>query len=182
MPGFHSEFLALPDHGIGAVLLTNSDTGALMRRAFMRRLLEVVFDGKPEAVDDVASQAVRHKAEMAKTRERLVVPADVVLVSKLASRYGSPALGGLEVLRRGEDTLFDFGEWQSTVASRKNDDGSISFFTIDPNKEGFEFVVEERDGKRVLITRDGQHEYAFVEASRGEARREASRLGKARLP
>jgi hypothetical protein len=29
---------------------------------------------------------------------------------------------------------------------------------------GFEFVVGERAGKRVLITRDGQHEYMFTEA------------------
>ena len=49
------------------------------------------------------------------------------------------------------------------MASRKNDDGSISFITIDPKKAGFKFVVGQRDAKRVLIIRDGQHEYAFVE-------------------
>ncbi len=165
LAGFHSDFLALPDQGIGAVLLTNSDNGAMMRRAFMRRLLEVVFDGKLEAADDVAGQAARHKAEVAKERERLVVPADAAVAGKLAPRYASPELGGLAVRRHGATTIFDLGEWRSTVASRRNDDGSVSFITIDPNKHGFEFVVGERDGKRALIIRDGQHEYAFVEVT-----------------
>jgi hypothetical protein len=31
--------------------------------------------------------------------------------------------------------------------------------------DGFEFVVGERAGKRVLIVRDGQHEYVFTEAA-----------------
>ena len=51
------------------------------------------------------------------------------------------------------------------MASRKNDDGSISFITIDPGTEGFEFVVGDRAGKKVLIIRDGQHEYVFHEAA-----------------
>jgi hypothetical protein len=131
----------------------------------MRRLLEVVFDGKPEAADDVDGQATRHKAVLAKIRERLVVPADPGLAAKLAPRYTSPALGGLTVLRQDARVTFDFGEWKSAVATRKNDDGTISFITVDPTIDGFEFVVIQRDGKRVLIIRDGQHEYAFTAAA-----------------
>jgi hypothetical protein len=55
------------------------------------------------------------------------------------------------------------GEWKSTVASRKNDDGTISFITIDPTISGFEFVVADKDGQRRLMVRDAQHEYLFVE-------------------
>jgi hypothetical protein len=157
--------LFLPDHGIGAVLLTNSDDGGMLLRPFMRRLLEVVFDGKPEAVGDIDGRAARHKAIIAKERERLVVPALAAEVAKLATRYNSNALGELTVQRQKTATVFDFGEWKSTVASRKNDDGTISFITIDPSVSGLEFVVGERSGKRVLIIRDGQHEYVLNEAA-----------------
>jgi hypothetical protein len=132
---------------------------------FGRRLLEVAFDGKLEAAGDVAAQAARHKAALAKDRERLVVPAAPALVAGLARRYASKELGDLAVLNQNGVVMFDFGEWKSTVASRKNDDGTISFITIDPTNAGFEFVVGERDGKRVLITRDGQHEYVFTETA-----------------
>jgi CubicO group peptidase (beta-lactamase class C family) len=165
MAGFKSNIYFLPDSGIGAVLLTNSDNGGMLLGPFGRRLLEVVFNGKLEAAGDVAAQAARHKAALAKDRERLVVPADATLVSGLAKRYSSKELGELAVLNQDGATTFDFGEWKSTVASRKNDDGTISFITIDPTLEGFEFVVARRDGKRVLIIRDGQHEYTFREVA-----------------
>jgi CubicO group peptidase (beta-lactamase class C family) len=165
MAGFKSNLYFLPDSGIGAVLLTNSDNGGALLNPFKRRLLEVVFDGKPEAAGDVASHAANQKAAEAKRRERLVVPADPVLVAHLAKRYASKQLGEIAVLNKDELTTFDFGEWKSTVASRKNDDGTISFITIDPTNGGFEFVVAERAGKRVLIIRDGQHEYIFTEVA-----------------
>ncbi len=165
MAGFKSNLYFLPDSGIGAVLLTNSDTGGMLLHPFIRRLLEVVFDGKLEAAGDVASQAASYKAALAKERERLVVPAAPALVGGLAKHYSSKELGELAVLNQDGVTTFDFGEWKSTVASRKNDDGTISFITIDPTNEGFEFVVGERAGKRVLILRDGQHEYTFAETA-----------------
>jgi len=51
MFGYKSDLMFLPDSGIGAVLLTNADNGGMPLRPLMRRLLEVVFDGKPEAVE-----------------------------------------------------------------------------------------------------------------------------------
>jgi hypothetical protein len=165
MAGFKSNLYFLPESGIGAVLLTNSDTGGMLTGPFERRLLEVLFDGKPEAAGDVGSHAASYKASLAKERERLVVPAAPALVSGLAKRYSSKELGELAVLNQDGVTTFDFGEWKSKVASRKNDDGTISFITIDPTNSGFEFVVGERSGKRVLTIRDGQHEYVFTETA-----------------
>jgi hypothetical protein len=124
----------------------------------------VLFDGKPEAEAALKAAAGQRKAAIAKDRERLVVPADPAAVAKLAPRYTSKTLGEIKVLHEGSATVFDVGEWKSTVASRKNDDGTISFITIDPTLAGFEFVVADKDGKRQLITRDAQHEYVFAEA------------------
>ena len=165
MAGYKSDIMLLPDAAIGAVILTNADNGGMLLRPFMRRLLELVYEGKPEAAGDVASAAARQKANFAKERERLVIPADPAQVKALASHYVSKELGNINVTTRNGLTTFDFGEWKSQVASRKNDDGTISFVTTDPTNLGFEFVVAQRDGKRALIIRDGQHEYWFSEAS-----------------
>ena len=165
MSGFKSNWWAVPEAGIGAVLLTNSDNGGMLLDPFGRRLLEVVYDGKPEAEAEVASRAAAHKAELAKDRERLVVPAATDVVAGLAKRYSSKELGDLAVVTKDGSTIFDLGEWKSSVASRKNDDGTTSLITIDPGTEGFEYVVGERSGKRVLVIRDGQHEYTFFEAA-----------------
>ena len=157
MIGYKSDMLMLPEHGIGAVILTSADTGSALAGAFGRRLLEVLFDGKAEAMDNLLSSAKNWKANVAKARERLVVPADAAAAAKLAPRYHSPALGGIVVNTANGSTVFDFGEFKSAVASRKNDDGTISFRTIDPGLAGFEFVVVGN----TLVLRDSQHEYVF---------------------
>ena len=163
LPGYHSDMIWLPDHGVGAVILTNSDSGVALRGALQRRLLEVLFDGKPEAEESLKGVVGRRKAALAKERERLAVPPDPAASARLAKRYTSTALGDLAIRRDGSATIIDTGEWKSATASRKNDDGTISFVTIDPSVAGFEFVVADKDGKRQLVTRDAQHEYVFGE-------------------
>jgi CubicO group peptidase (beta-lactamase class C family) len=158
MIGYKSDILMLPAHGVGAVILTNADNGQMLLAPFRRRLLEVLFDGAPEAEENLITAAKNVKAAIAKNRERLQVPADPVLAEKLAARYRSAALGGIEVRRAGTNTVFDFGEWKSTVASRRNDDGTASFVTIDPGVSGMAFVVADR----TLVLRDMQHEYVFT--------------------
>jgi CubicO group peptidase (beta-lactamase class C family) len=49
MIGYHSDIIWLPEQNVGAVILTNSDPGWLLRNRFRRKLLEVLFDGRTEA-------------------------------------------------------------------------------------------------------------------------------------
>ncbi|MDL2716571.1 MAG: serine hydrolase [Acidobacteriota bacterium] len=163
MFGYKSDMIWLPDHGVGAVILTNSDSGQGLLWPFRRRLLELLFDGKPEAEEQQRVGSAQRKAAIAKDRERLVLPADAAEAGKLAPRYVNAALGPVDVKMAGGSVVFDVGEWHSAVASRKNDDGSTSFITIDPGVGGFDFVVAARDGKRALVVRDAQHEYVFLE-------------------
>jgi CubicO group peptidase (beta-lactamase class C family) len=161
--GYKSDMMFLPDHGVGAVILTTSDTGGYLNGLLRRRLLEVLFDGKPEAVEQAKVAVAQRTTNIAKSRERLAIPADSTVIGKLAPRYVSPTLGELQVRAEGSSTIFDFGAWRSPVASRKNDDGTTSLISITPTLVGFTFVVGERDGRRVLITREAQHEHVFVE-------------------
>ena len=163
--GYKSDMMFLPDHGVGAVVLTNSDTGGYLSGLLRRRLLEVLFDGKLEAAEQARVALVQRKANIAKFRERLVVPPDPAETGRLAAQYVSPALGTLRVRTQDGATIFDFGTWRSAVASRKNDDGTVSFISIDPTITGFNFVVGDKDGKRALLVRDSQHDYAFIEAT-----------------
>ena len=165
MPGYRSNMLWLPDHGVGAVILTNAASGGSLLGPFARKLVEILFDARPEADAMVKVAAEQTRAWFAKERERLVIPADPAEAKKLAPRYTNPAVGNLAVRRKGNTVVFDFGEWSSTVASRLNDDKTISFITIDPLVGGFNLVVGEREGKRALILRDSQHEYPFVESA-----------------
>jgi len=161
LSGFHSDMMWLPQHGVGAVVLTNADPGWVIRDVFQRKLLEVLFDGRDEADGDVAAQAKSYYAQLAADRKLLTVPADPAESSKLAGHYHNDALGDLDVRRDGARIVFDFGEFRSEVATRKNPDGSISFVTIAPGIQGIEFVPGTGDAKRLTV-RDAQHEYVFT--------------------
>ena len=138
MIGFHSDMMWLPEHGVGAVILTNGDPRLAASAAlFRRKLLEVLFDGKPEADADVAASAQdASTTELAAERKLLTVPADPAEAGKLAARYANAALGEIAVRAHGRRRpVFDFGEWKSEVASRKNPDGTVSFVTIAPGHQ-----------------------------------------------
>lgn len=118
--GYKSDIMLVPEADIGAVILTNADNGQMLLRPFMRRLLELLYDGKPEAAGDVASAAARTKAEFAKERERVSVVPDAAAVTKLAKHYTGPDLGPLTVTRGGNGTTFAFRTFSSPVGTRKN--------------------------------------------------------------
>ena len=163
MIGYHSDMMWLPEYGVGAVVLTNGDPGWILRSQFRRKLLEVLFDGRAEADAQVAASAKTYYEQMAAERKLLTVPADPAEAAKLAKRYRNPSLGEIVVSQDQGATVFDFGEWRSEVASRKNPDGTVSFVTTIPGLIGFEFVVGG-GAKRTLTVRDAQHEYVFTEA------------------
>jgi CubicO group peptidase (beta-lactamase class C family) len=159
--GFHSDWFAIPSAQIGAVILTNSDSGVQLRGPFLRRLLEVLYNGKPEAAADVATAAKNDAQAIAVQRKLITVPASPAYAAQLAPYYTSPALGHIAVRHDAGGVVFQFGLWSSHVATRKNADGSISFMTIDPGRAGFDFVLP-KDGSKELITRDGQHVYTYT--------------------
>ena len=161
--GFHSDMMWLPDQQVGAVILTNGDPGWMIRGQFRRKLLEVLFDGTPEADAAITAGAKTWFDSLAADRRLMIIPADPAEAGKLAAVYSNDALGKVTVSRAGAATVFDFGEWKSEVASRKNPDGTISFLTIVPGLTGLELVAGTAGGKRTLTLRDGQHEYVFSE-------------------
>jgi CubicO group peptidase (beta-lactamase class C family) len=162
--GYHSDMFWIPDANVGGVILTNGP-GWMIRGPFIRKTLEVLYDGRPEADENGASNVVHLKAEIASERPRLTIPPDASIVAGLAKRYRNAALGDIVVSTEGTTYTFVFGGWKTPVATRKNDDGTVSIVTIAPGVDGAAFVVDKRDGKRALIVRDMQHEYVFTEAS-----------------
>lgn len=160
--GFHSDMIWLPQQNVGAVILTNGDLGSAIRSRFSRKLLEVLFDGHPEADALLAADAKNFYAAHAAERRLLTIPADPAATANLAKHYQNAAMGAIDVSSSGPATIFDFGEWQSPVATKKNPDGTISFETTVPGMSGAEFVVGS-GAKRTLTIRDAQHEYVFNE-------------------
>jgi hypothetical protein len=154
----------LPEHGVGAVILTNANEGGMLQGAFQRDLLELLFDGKPEAIENLNAAARTSRESAAKERALLTLPPNAAAAEALAAHYTNAELGGIDVKRTGPELSFGVGEWQSAVATRTNDDGTLSFVTATPGLIALPFVVGKAGDKRTLTLREAQSEYVFVEA------------------
>lgn len=163
--GYKSDLYFIPDARVGAVLLTNSDTGYVLTGAFGRRLLEVLYDGEPQAAEDVTFGARSLLEDRAAFRRQLSIPPTEHAMAQLAQHYESDDLGPLDVLREPGQVRFKVTAWTSQVASRINDDGSISFVTTDPGNWGRDFLVAGQPSKHQLTIKDGQQSYVFTEKS-----------------
>ena len=162
--GYKSNWFAVPAADAAVVILTNSDAGQGLLGSLSRRFLEVLYDGKPEAVENVASLVERRDIALAKFRSEIDNPGNPEVLGSLADRYANAALGPLTVRREGGRTYLQSTTIASEVTTKKNEDGTYSIVMISPGLRGSGILVGSKDGKRTLTLDDGQHEYVWVEA------------------
>jgi CubicO group peptidase (beta-lactamase class C family) len=162
MFGYKSNFFVVPNAGVGGVVLTNADSGWNVTRAVMRRTLELIYDGTPEAEQDLLSAVRETRSYLTGAQRNWKVPPDAAEVKRLAGPYRNAALGEI-VVRAGQDeVVFQFGGWKSRMATMVNPDGTTSFVSVDPGIRGFEFHAPAARGAYTRLTlRDPQHIYEY---------------------
>ncbi len=146
---------------MGAVVLTNADPGWILRTQFRRKLLEVLFDGKPEADAQVAAQGKTFYEELAAERKLMTVPADAAEGAKLAPQYTNPALGEIAVSapRRHDGLRLRRVEERDGVAQEPRRHGLVPDHGA--RDRGLRVRRRLRAEKKTLVIRDAQHEYVF---------------------
>jgi len=167
--GWHCRMFFVPEADVAGVMLENGP-GWMLEASFVRKTLEVLYDGHPEAEEDAAAAIADVKAAIVAARPRLELPPDASVTGKLAKRYTNPSLGDIAVVTDGASVVFDVGPWKSPVATRKNDDGTASLVMVGAGTlwgafPFFTFVPRERDGKRTLTLHFLQQEYVFTETT-----------------
>ncbi len=161
--GHLSNWYVIPEAKIGAVLLTNSNQGALMLGPFRRKLFEVIYDGKPEADAEIAVAAENAKTAHEKLAKEIDPAPPAEVIAGLARIYVSPELGRISVRKADGALYFRFAGFENRMGLRRSKDGSIILESIDPAGLGMSFTLEKRDGRNALTIRDGQHEYVYHE-------------------
>jgi CubicO group peptidase (beta-lactamase class C family) len=164
--GYKSNWFAVPSAGVGVVVLTNSDTGYALTNSVKRRLLELLYDGKAEAVEDIASTAKRADADLAKFRSEVTLPVVPAVASKVIGRYANADLGPLTIANEGGKLMLRATSIWAEIGTKTNKDGTTSIVTVSPGFGGADMLVTTRDNKRALVLNDAQHEYAFVEVGK----------------
>ena len=151
------------DVGAGGTVLDRPPERIVLAEAEVCPVLIVVVDEGVEHATEMVLVQHDDVVEQFPTNGTDEALGDPVLLHSIFQRKLLEALGEIAVRQAGGVTTFDFGEWRSEMASRKNPDGTVSLITTTPGVTGFEFVVGGAGAKRTLITRDAQHEYVFTE-------------------
>jgi CubicO group peptidase (beta-lactamase class C family) len=166
MFGYKSNFFLVPDTGVGGVILTNADSGWGVANVIMRRTLELIYDGRPEAEENLLSGVREEQAYLGGEQKDWRIPPDPAEVKRLAASYRNAALGDVVVHPGKDEVVFQFGGWKSRMATKMNPDGTTSFVSIDPGVRGFEFNAPAAKGTYARLTlRDPQHTYEYEAVS-----------------
>ncbi len=164
MFGYKSNWFAVPNAGVGVVVLTNSDDGYALTNAVKRRLLEILYDGKPEAAEDVASTAKRSAEALAKFRSEVTLPVAPAVADGVIGTYANADLGPLAIVRENGKLMMRATSIWSEIGTKTNKDGTTSIVTVGAGFGGADLLITKRDGKRALVLNDAQHEYVFVDS------------------
>jgi CubicO group peptidase (beta-lactamase class C family) len=158
--GFGSLLQILPEHGVGIVVLANTRDSGEFLAAVYRRFLELLFDAKATATEDLAMQVQRNTEAFAEERE-LLSEADPAWFDGLAGAWEAPGLGRIDLARGKRGATVDAGEWKVTVGKKTGRDGTVAVVATGVPLADLELVVREQDGRTVLVLGVGQHEYVF---------------------
>jgi CubicO group peptidase (beta-lactamase class C family) len=161
--GYRSQMVIIPGANVGAVILTNSNEGRGMLAPFGRKLIELLYDGKDQAKQQVAVGAEIGRLNRAKFRQDLPRSGDPAILAGLASHYVSDELGPLDIRRDNGEVIFDTGMWSSRVTTKANPDGTISLILTSGSWLGMPYVIGKDGDKRTLTLNDAQRTYVFTE-------------------
>jgi hypothetical protein len=167
MLGFTADLFLLPEHDVGVVVLTNAGAANSFRGAVRRGFLEIVFEGRPLARENLTLSIDRVQKALAEEL-KLIAPADEAWIGPLLGAYDNPSLGRLELRRKPktEDAYeLDAGEWKTDVARKTDRDGTVTIVTTLPPYVGFELVPRTVGGQTVLVLDAGQQVYTFTPAA-----------------
>ncbi len=162
MLGFTSDMFFLPEHGVGAVILTNGGSANGFNQLLRRRLLELLFDGREQASTKLAYSARRVKEVGEAEAAQVQLPPDPAWFSALVGKYQNAALGEIELRMDGAIAVLDAGEWVTRVGRKQDPDGIWTLVFAGPYLAGVSMIPGEENGRATLKLPVGQHSYLFV--------------------
>lgn len=143
--GFSTRLYLLPERNVGLVIMTNVSDGDVLG-LITGRFMEIVFDEKPRALEDLKKSLHESQARVDKMRKEDLGPVPEEVSTRLVGRYTNDRIGPMVVtLEKGKDRpLVDVGEWKSAVGYKK--EGEVEKLTlIDPPVGGMAIRIDGRD-------------------------------------
>jgi CubicO group peptidase (beta-lactamase class C family) len=159
--GFSTRFSFWPEHDVGLVIVSNASGAGLLNGTVERRLLELLFDGRAEARENVALAVERQAQARAEELARIELAPDAAWFGTLAGAWTAPGLGRIDLAFERGKAVLDAGEWKVPVGRKTARDGTVMLVSTGGLLPGLELVPRDQDGRSVLVLDAGQHKIVF---------------------
>ena len=156
--GFTSLMFFLPEHNIGLVLLTNARGAMVFINAVQRKFMEMLFDGKAQALDMVAMGIEQQKQVLQKNVEHVTFKPDSTWMKQFVGTYSHPTLGQIVIGETADGAQLSTRAWSSALGQNRDQDGTLKLILTDIPLAGLEFVPLQHDQLALEV---GQHKYIF---------------------
>ena len=153
--GFTCKWRFFPKARLGLVVLANAQGANTFTAAVERRLLELLYDGKAEAKENLLHAVKQRKEAIARMLAK--VKAEPAWLARMAGRWNNADLGNLNIVVQGERLLVDAGEWKAEAAQKRSKDGVSTILFVGPPLVGVELLPQ----KDKLVLRAAQRKYVF---------------------
>ena len=162
--GFSADATFFPEHGIGFVLLTNTQAANGYMSAVRRRLVELLFDADEEAEKGLAFGIKQQAENIKKQLTEITMIPEAAFVEPVLGRWTNPRLGTIELRRERAGVTLDVGEWKSTVGEHKDQSGVRRLILTGPPFAGLAFWPQSSGARPTLLFETAQQKYVFERA------------------
>jgi CubicO group peptidase (beta-lactamase class C family) len=159
--GFNTIALWLPEHDVGIVVLTNAAGANAYLQAARRRLIEVLFDAKAEARENLVASLARRLERVERETASLDKSPARSFVAGIAGEYRDPTLGSIKLRWDGSRGVVETADWKSGFG-RVKESGGDRLLLLEPPWVGFELLVRKNDNGTSIVLQEGQETYAFT--------------------
>ncbi len=154
--GFTSEMLFLPEKNIGITILVNMGSANGFTRPIRGKFFELMFGMDTKAEEALAFYKKERVKSVAKVKS--LIKKSIQKPSALVGKYKSNELGSLNITRKNNKLIADFGEFTSEV-KELNDPGKKRVFLLtSPPWRGSFSLIEDQSG---FIIDAAQQKYSF---------------------
>jgi hypothetical protein len=159
--GFTSLFWFLPEHQLGAVILTNAGDALAAVGAIRRRMFELWFGARERAASDLGTALDAERRERAEVATRLT-GADPAWARALVGAWRAPGLGRVELRRAAGHLVLDTGQWQVELVGATTRDGKPQLVSASAPFAGIE-LIPDGEGPATKLTgmMSGQDHFVF---------------------
>lgn len=160
--GYSSYLAFLPEAGIGIAMLANSDSGGPLAATTRMRLLELVYEQKPEAEAQAELIANDFRRWLDEAMNSLV-EVDPAVVELLLGHYSNELLGEIELRLEEGQFILDAGEFAVELRAQVDETGEFErLATYAPILQNIPLTWSEMANGIELTLGQGVNAYIFT--------------------